>query len=107
MDGWMGLKCDELETETFGDGIRDGRCLPVGVFRCMNGGTDVCSWHSNGTMVEKPRCQCKRGFKGKYCQETLGGGSDAVYRTLGVFKKEYSVQFEFPSKLDNSLEKLK
>jgi len=107
MDGWMGLKCNELETETFGDGIRDGRCLPVGVFRCMNGGTDVCSWHSNGTMVEKPRCQCKRGFKGKYCQETLGGGSDAVYRTLGVFKKEDSVQFEFPSKLDNSLEKLK
>ena len=104
MDGWMGLKCDQMETEIFGDGIRDGRCLPVGVFRCMNGGTDFCSWHGNGTMVEQPRCRCKEGFSGKYCQESKDE-SGGVYRFLGVANSD--VSFQFPTKLDNSLEKLK
>eukprot|EP00092_Neocalanus_flemingeri_P006703 GFUD01007240.1.p1 GENE.GFUD01007240.1~~GFUD01007240.1.p1 ORF type:complete len:882 (+),score=165.63 GFUD01007240.1:158-2803(+) len=104
LDGWMGLKCNQIETEIFGDDLRDGRCLPVGVFRCMNGGIDICTWTGNGTMVDQPRCQCKNGFSGKYCQDSLGE-SDGVYRALGVVSDD--VSFQFPSKLDNSLEKLK
>jgi len=107
LDGWKGLKCDQMETEAFGNGIRLGRCLPVGDFLCMNGGIDICSWHGNGTMLEEPRCQCRGGFTGKYCQESLAGDSGGVYRTLAVAADDNEAVFQFPSKLDNSLEKLK
>ena len=58
-------------------------------------------------MLEQPRCECRAGFTGKYCQESVAGNSDGVYRTLAVAVDSNDVSFQFPSKLDNSLEKLK
>ena len=58
-------------------------------------------------LLEQPRCECKAGFTGKYCQESLGGDGDGVYMALAVAVDSNDVSFQFPSKLDNSLEKLK
>jgi len=108
LDGWKGLKCDEIDREQFGEGARVGRCLPIGDFMCMNGGIDICSWYSNGTMEGEPRCQCRGGFSGKYCQDSLTGDSGGVYRRLALSSPPGKLEenFTFPSKLDNSLEKL-
>ena len=111
--GWTGHKCDQIETEEFGDGVRDGRCQSGQSFLCMNGGVDVCSWTGNGTMVDHPRCKCPPGFSGKYCQDSLNRDSETVFSVLpkiqNVTQLEIleTIQDEvFPAKLDNSLEKL-
>merc|ERR1711962_411373 len=33
--GWTGHLCDQTEVEVYGDGEREGLCLPVGSFLCM------------------------------------------------------------------------
>ena len=118
--GWAGARCDSLETEQFGPGVRDGRCLPAGSFLCMNSGEDVCSWYGNGSLAELPRCKCQQGFTGRYCEQTLTGEGDGVWRTLpspveaggdteeDTEDEEEDVEDDaFPIKLGNALEKLK
>jgi len=95
-----------METDLFGDGVRLGRCLPLGSFRCMNGGIDICTWFGNGTMAEEPRCQCKGGFTGKYCQNSINGDKYGVYKNLLIQEDKNAIDFSFPTKLGNSLEKL-
>jgi len=68
LEGWTGESC---ETPTWTQGYRGGVCLPLGSFFCMNGGTELCNYWGNGTMVEKPRCLCPRGFTGDYCEYEL------------------------------------
>ena len=107
--GWTGLRCDEIETKEFGPGIRDGRCQEGEAFLCMNGGVDVCSWNGNGTMVERPRCKCRPGYSGKFCQDSLTRGEDTVLSQLPVTDntlEELQTEDVFPSKLGNALEKL-
>lgn len=67
-DGWAGHMCDQPEVETFGPGVRGGKCQPLGSFVCMNGGQDTCSYYGNGTMVGQPLCGCKPGFSGTWCE---------------------------------------
>ena len=116
--GWTGVKCDQIETEEFGLGIRDGRCQSGNRFLCMNGGLDVCSWTGNGTMIDHPRCKCKPGFGGKYCQDTLNRNGETVFSVLPSNVNDLNLDQHddtvveddipdvFPDKLDNSLEKL-
>jgi len=35
----------------------------------MNGGTEICNYWGNGSLVEPPKCLCKAGFKGVWCDE--------------------------------------
>jgi len=35
----------------------------------MNGGTEVCNYWGNGTLIEDPRCICPAGYQGVYCEE--------------------------------------
>ena len=111
--GWRGHKCDQIETDMFGPGLRDGRCGPDSPLVCMNGGEDLCTWAGNGTQVSPPRCKCRPGFTGSYCQNSLARNRHTVYTQLKI--KETSkthkpdpddLVLDFPSKLDNSLEKL-
>ena len=120
--GWTGPKCDIIETEQFGLGIRDGRCNKEESFLCMNGGVDVCSWSGDGTVIDYPRCKCKPGFSGKFCQDSLSRDVETVFSQLPGVKllktnittttptstTEFSDLQEdlFPAKLDNALEKL-
>ena len=114
--GWTGPKCDQIETEQFGSGLRDGRCGPEVQFVCMNGGEDLCTWAANGTLVSSPRCKCQQGYTGRYCQESLARNKHTVYTQLNTLDtsntqkpdsaKNDDLVLEFPSKLDNSLEKL-
>ena len=75
---------------------------------CMNGGIDIYSWYSNGIMQGEPGCQCKGGFTGKYCQNSFAGDNGGVYRRPALTSLLDNKQelFIFPSKLDNSPEKL-
>ena len=109
--GWAGTFCDQIETEVFGSGVRDGRCQKGAAFLCMNGGVDVCSWSGNGTMVDRPRCKCPPGYSGKYCQDSLSRGEDTVFAVLPTANNSSRSDLDevadlFPSKLDNALEKL-
>jgi len=85
----------------------------------MNGGVDVCSWSGDGSVVDYPRCKCKPGFSGKFCQDSLSRDVETVFSQLPGFKHleanlttstttESSDLIEdlFPAKLDNALEKL-
>ena len=67
--GWAGTTCDRPEVERFGDGEREGRCLPLASHRCRNGGEDVCRYLGNMTRVGEPRCKCRDGFTGPLCEE--------------------------------------
>lgn len=111
--GWSGARCDEVETQLFGDGVRDGRCGPDSLFVCMNGGEDVCSWAGNGTLLSSPRCKCQQGFAGRYCQDSLARNRETVYTQLSTTDNsskqdlaEDVLDPEFPAKLDNALEML-
>merc|ERR1719320_2013137 len=67
--GWRGHLCDQPEVELAGDGVRGGRCQPVGSFVCMNRGEDECQYYGNGTMVGQPECKCRPGYGGTWCEQ--------------------------------------
>jgi len=79
-EGWTGHLCDQPEVETFGPGVRGGRCQPAGSFVCMNGGQDTCSYYGNGTMLGQPVCHCKPGFSGTWCEADIGVQSKEILR---------------------------
>ena len=60
-------------------------------------------------MVERPRCKCRPGYSGKFCQDSLTRGQGTVLRELAVpdnTLEELHTEEVFPSKLGNALEKL-
>jgi len=67
--GWRGATCDRPEVEKFGDGEREGRCLPLASHQCRNGGEDACLYLGNMTRVGEPWCRCRDGFQGPLCEE--------------------------------------
>jgi len=75
--GWRGATCSELDPEAApGDGEElRGRCLPASGFRCMNGGSDMCTYTGNGTVHGEPACSCTDMYYGKYCQHPVQLGT--------------------------------
>jgi len=69
--GWTGHLCDQPEVEIYGEGVRGGRCQPVGSFVCMNGGEDTCHYYGNGTMEGQPECRCRPGYTGTWCENQI------------------------------------
>lgn len=37
----------------------------------MNGGTEICNYWGNGSLVEPPKCLCTEGFTGTWCDEKM------------------------------------
>jgi len=96
----------------------------------MNGGQDECKYWGNGTSIGAPRCQCKPGFEGEFCQnskairaqispprsqkkdlaksEKSSSVADAEGSGIGVSPAEGQERHPaFPQKLGNPLEKLR
>merc|ERR1712083_396897 len=66
--GWTGFLCDQPDKQV--EGEREGRCLPLGSFLCMNGGKDTCRYLGNGTQIGGPKCDCTSDFEGDLCQKS-------------------------------------
>jgi len=56
----------------YGDGEREGLCLPVGSFLCMAGGRDRCLYTGSGKLAAQPVCECPPGRVGRYCERRAG-----------------------------------
>jgi hypothetical protein len=73
-EGWTGRLCDTPGWGGEEGAWRPGKCLPLGSFLCMNGGTEVCRWQ----YYQRQEAEYRRRKKQK--KNVLIDSSGAIWR---------------------------